>query len=213
MADYIEKIKNLLALAESTNEHEARSALLKARELMAKHKILENDLKDAGGQEVERRVTDVTYSIRRDPWVNNLGGIIAKHHCCRSFQSRVKGKQTAEMGFVGFTDDITICMEIFKYAVDCIRSVTKKYRKTKGVKSADGYGYGFVAGLIEAYEKQQKEEGWGLVLVVPKEVDTVVEGMSTRKFSYNKKIEESDIRAFHKGMRDGREFDMAKRLK
>ncbi len=32
------KIRHLLALAESPNENEARAALLKARELMAKHK-------------------------------------------------------------------------------------------------------------------------------------------------------------------------------
>ena len=32
--DYREKIKKLLALAESPNEHEAKAALLKAKELM-----------------------------------------------------------------------------------------------------------------------------------------------------------------------------------
>ena len=38
MADIREKIAKLLALATSPNEQEAREALLKARELMAKHK-------------------------------------------------------------------------------------------------------------------------------------------------------------------------------
>ena len=33
--DYKDKIRKLIALAESPNEHEARDALLKARELMA----------------------------------------------------------------------------------------------------------------------------------------------------------------------------------
>lgn len=37
--DYREKIKKLLALSESSNEHEAKSALLKAKKLMAEHKI------------------------------------------------------------------------------------------------------------------------------------------------------------------------------
>lgn len=39
--DYREKIKKLLALAESPNEHEAKAALLKAKELMAEHKLSE----------------------------------------------------------------------------------------------------------------------------------------------------------------------------
>ena len=34
-----DKIAKLLALAESPNENEARAALLKARELMAEHKL------------------------------------------------------------------------------------------------------------------------------------------------------------------------------
>lgn len=35
--DYKDKIKKLLALAESPNENEAQAALLKARQLMAEH--------------------------------------------------------------------------------------------------------------------------------------------------------------------------------
>ena len=44
--NYKAKIKKLLALAESPVEAEAQAALLKARELMAKHKLSERDLKD-----------------------------------------------------------------------------------------------------------------------------------------------------------------------
>ena len=47
--DYREKIKKLLALSESSNEHEAKSALLKAKKLMAEHKIAEIDLEDIYG--------------------------------------------------------------------------------------------------------------------------------------------------------------------
>ena len=43
MMDYKEKIRKLLALAESENENEAKAALLKARELMAEHKLSEMD--------------------------------------------------------------------------------------------------------------------------------------------------------------------------
>ena len=43
--NYKVKIKKLLALAESPVEAESRAALLKARELMARHKLSERDLK------------------------------------------------------------------------------------------------------------------------------------------------------------------------
>ena len=51
--DYKEKIRKLLALAESPNEHEARAALLKARQLMAEHKLTEAELKDVEKQQVK----------------------------------------------------------------------------------------------------------------------------------------------------------------
>lgn len=39
MSDVKDKIAKLLALAESPNENEAKAALLRARELMAEHKL------------------------------------------------------------------------------------------------------------------------------------------------------------------------------
>lgn len=43
MADYKDKIRKLLALAQSPEEAEAKAALLRARELMAQHKLAELD--------------------------------------------------------------------------------------------------------------------------------------------------------------------------
>lgn len=48
------KIRHLLALAESPNENEARAALLKARELMARHKLTEAELGEAERQAVRK---------------------------------------------------------------------------------------------------------------------------------------------------------------
>ena len=47
--DYKDKIRKLLALAESPVEAEAKAALLKARQLMAEHKLTEAELKEANG--------------------------------------------------------------------------------------------------------------------------------------------------------------------
>ena len=59
-SDIKEKIRNLLALAESPEENEAKAALLKARELMAKHKLTEAELGEAKKQAVKNVLTDVT---------------------------------------------------------------------------------------------------------------------------------------------------------
>lgn len=50
MADIKDKIAKLLALAESPNEAEAKAALLKARELMAKNKLTPEECKPERAQ-------------------------------------------------------------------------------------------------------------------------------------------------------------------
>ena len=74
--DYKEKIRKLLALAESPVEAEARAALLKARQLMAEHKLTERDCREAEKQTVKDVLTDITCSKRREPWIVPLSATI-----------------------------------------------------------------------------------------------------------------------------------------
>lgn len=212
MTDYTQKVRDLLALAESPNEHEARAALLKARELMAKYKISQAQVEGKEDDEVVRKPTGVDYSLRRDPWISDLAGVIAKYHCCRNIQYREKGRQVAEIWFIGLSDDTAVCMDVFRYAVDCVRSKTKKLRK-QSVEAANGYGYGFVCGLNEAYNKQQAKEGWGLVLVVPEAVNEEVDKLKKKKVGSSRKMMEASARYFHKGVTDGHKFHEQKRIK
>lgn len=56
MADYKEKIKKLLALSKSPNEHEAQSALAKAQQLMAEHKISMAEVEDKEKKERQMNI-------------------------------------------------------------------------------------------------------------------------------------------------------------
>lgn len=77
--DYREKIKKLLALAESPNEHEAKAALLKAKELMAEHKLSELDVKDVGKKEVKEVLLEgMQASTRHNPWIIPLSTVMEK---------------------------------------------------------------------------------------------------------------------------------------
>lgn len=212
MSDYTEKIRHLLALAESDNEHEARSALLKARRLMAKHKVSEQDIGQSKNNKVIRCPSGITYSSRRDPWIYLLASVIAENHCCRNFQIRQKKKQTAEIGFMGFEEDTLMCKEIFAYAVDCVRAKTKTLRKTRNTFAADSYGFGFAVGLKDAYMMQQKEENWALVLVVPKEVDQAAGKLASRTFSNRMNKPKVNNMMYAKGMGDGHKFQEQKRV-
>ena len=218
--DYREKIRKLLALAESPNEHEAKAALLKARQLMAEHKLTEREYKDAEKQEVKDIRTDITCSKRRNPWIVHLSAVIGENYCCKGYRNRRYGEQTNYIGFIGLEDDVEVCVSIFKYAVDCVLSEIKRIKKENSCyyssyvkKICDSYGYGFVSGVLEAFRKQQEEneQGWGLVLVMPQEVIEASQHLGHKEF---KSRAEEDISksAYTKGFYDGEEFDPTKRI-
>ena len=218
--DYKEKIRKLLALAESPNEHEARAALLKARQLMAEHKLTEAELKDVEKQQVKDVRTDITCSKRRDPWIVSLSAIIGENYCCKGYRHRRYGEQTNCIGFIGLEDDVEICVAVFKYAVDCVLSEIKNIKKENACYYSDyvkrlcnSYGYGFTAGVSEASRKQQEEneQGWGLVLAMPKEVEEASQYLGHEQFQSRaqKHLQGSE---YYRGFEEGTEFDPTKRL-
>ena len=220
MADYKEKIRRLLALAESPNENEARAALLKARELMARHKLTEQDIREAEPQKVMRMLTGTTCSKRRDPWCINLSAVIGENYCCKAFRNHNKGCQTQTVGFIGFEDDVTLCTEIFKYAVDCVRSEVKRIKREYAGYSGDyikrrcdSFGYGFTAGLSAASTEQTKENRqWGLVLVTPKEVQDAADRIGKPTQFRSRSQNGLFGNEFAHGYKQGQEFDPRRRL-
>lgn len=220
MTDYKEKIRKLLALAESPNEHEAKSALLKARQLMAEYKLSEAELKDVEKQVVKDIRTDITCSKRRNPWIVNLSGVIGENYCCKGYRNHARGTQTQRIGFIGLEDDVEVCVEIFKYAVDCVLAECKRIKKENACYYADyvkqlcnSYGYGFTIGVAEAFQKQQQEneQGWGLVLVMPKEVEEAAQHLGHKEFKARAQ-EALSGDAYLMGYERGKDFDPTKRL-
>lgn len=221
--DYKEKIRKLLALAESPVEAEAKAALLKARQLMAEHKLREEDCLEPEKLKVKKALVGVTCTKRLNGWIVDLSAIIAENYCCTAWRSKRRRMQTVEIGFIGFEDDFEVCERIFKYAVDCVlsrcKAIRREYRdiytgKHLG-KMCDAYGYGFARGVAEAFERQtQENQEWGLVLVIPQEVKDKAaemgEGSTFKEIEAPEHI--SEIQAMSEGYEDGQKFDPTKRL-
>lgn len=218
--NYREKIKKLLALSESSNEHEAKSALLKAKKLMAEYKVSEADLEDIQNKAVVRVTTQFDCSKRREPWMVSLSAIIGQNFCCQAFRNKYPGRQTQTIGFIGLEGDIETCVSIFEYAVSCIRSNIQHIRKEMQDCSweyrkrvCDGYGFGFASGVREAFEKQkeQDETGWGLVMVIPKEVKDATKDFGHESFD-GAAQQRMHRKGFVKGYEDGEKFDPGTKL-
>lgn len=223
MVDYKEKIKKLLALSKSPNEHEAQSALAKAQQLMAEYKISMAEVQDVGKKEAIRKYTDATYSPRKDPWILVLANIIAKNYCCTTFSHLDEEKPlTRHLSFIGLEEDMEICLIAFDYALDCIQSQIKsrtaifkleKLPQKKITMACNSYAYGFIDGLKENFEKQKKENGWGLIITTPPEVDQKLRSISTRHSELSsKQSKQVSAKDFYEGRKDGRDFDITKRV-
>lgn len=149
--DYKDKIRKLLALAKSPEPEEAKLALLKARKLMAEHKLTERDLDEHDTTVIQQEI-DETFSKKANSWMAPLSSIIGENYCCAAYRCKRGAKTTVwRVGFIGLKDDFEICVKIFRYAVRCVKSEQKKLRKQHRdyytpqeiAKICDSYGYGW----------------------------------------------------------------------
>ena len=220
MADIKDKIAKLLALAESPNEAEAKAALLKARELMAKNKLTPEECQKQKNQKVVKDFTDIQCTAMTNPWAASLSAVIADNYCCRAINRKRKGYKTATIGFIGLEDDFEICKRIFLYAYDCIASTCKREIKRnhwddRGTyrKAVNAYGWGFCEGLHDAFKAQKAEhQEWGLVMVTPQAVVEEADGLGKPRAIGRNEVDMDALGARQKGYRDGLKFDPNSRL-
>ena len=76
----------------------------------------------------------------------------------------------------------------------------------------NSYGWGFCQGLLAAFEEQSAQhQEWGLVMVIPKPVQDVVDGM--KKATYARPSTNSLHRSYvNMGYADGQKFDVSHRI-
>lgn len=213
--DYRAKIRKLLALAESPNEGEAQAAMLKARELMAEHKLSEAECLGEDKQNIIRFRTTFTCTKQTNPWMVPLMGVISSAYRCLPMVSRAERSKTYTIGIIGFEEDVSLCNELFAYAVRCIEDRNKRLAaELDGIGASasyirqvkNSYGYGFTIGLQEAIERQngQKQE-WGLVLKTPNEVKKSVSDMAHQEFE-SRAVDEISKTDYLDGYQDGKQF-------
>lgn len=210
MADIKDKIKKLLALAESPNENEARAALLKARELMAKNKLSEADFENKEVK-LERIVTNIKWTTDSgNIWMAKLCTVIADNYLCSAAWQTPRGGRTHTLIITGMGDDAELCKTVIEYAVGFVNGAIKKAQRRSAGKDArtvaKSYAEGFILGLEIAFDEQKEEHPeWGLVVVKPKEVQDFEDGLGQK----NIKTQRTgfDPLAYMKGQNDGMAFN------
>lgn len=210
----IDKIDKLLALSRSDNENEARAAMLKAQELIAKHNIDRAEL----GQEEEKNVITMTSTPFRDDWVQLVAGVIANNFRCRSLVI-VMRRGVFRVRFFGFYEDAVISINIFQYAVKVVRkrfatlrAIYESADRVFGKAEKDAYVMGFCSGLEKNFEEQKRSNNqFALALVVPKEVDEFVNAIPCVEEVREERVQlnRAQVLLFQNGHADGRAFQNA----
>ena len=214
----IDKIEKLLALAGSDNENEAKAAMVKAQELMAKYEIDRERVQGKGHE--ERPVIYLSGGPFKDEWVNMVATVIAENFRCRCITASMSGTGGSfRIRFYGYEEDAEICINIFNYAVKVVR---KRFVTLRAIYAEAGrdfrrnekmnYIAGFCQGLDRNFEEQKKQsQSFALALVTPEAVDRYVNELPgvvlNETFKYERNRENALLR--RTGYVDGKAFQNA----
>lgn len=203
--EILEKIKGLLALGDSSrnnSEEEAKAAMLKAQQLMAKYDISAEEVEEKEEEKYSHEMCEHKWDYAyRIP----LASVLAKNFRCMVY---THGKKVV---FMGHPSDAKICKATFEFAYQFIQKkgnsiYNKRYAMgypTKGVFNS--YAHGFIVGLQEAFDVQCK----ALAIVTPPDVIQEFENLSrgwSAKKSKNIGQDATDAEVWYQGRRDGKKF-------
>lgn len=215
--EVIEKIKKLLALSESSNEHESNTAMLQVQKLLVKHKLSMKEVEEFE-KEVVNVVNDMSdICLTTGRWKGSLALVICENFGCYCYSQKKNGK--TYVTFVGKDSDVVVCKIVLEYAIDCIKSRVTSFkrqfkregRSTKGLEAT--YALSFIQGLKKAFEEQKKanEQEWGLVLVKDPEVEKAWSQLTLRKTKYRPTVV-NDIDIVNSAYNDGKRFSVSDRI-
>ncbi len=205
----LQKVKKLLALAESDFEAEAESALLKAQELLLTHNLR---IDDVNGLEEKEKVVDektIDSDTKNLAWYKkSIAIIIAKNMRCEIYMKRVC--EGMRLNLIGLEEDVAIAKDMTEFTCRGVVSMWNKFKsenysgtsKVKGITQIkNDYMQGFIDGLGEKFVKQVKE--MALVVVKDALVTKKMRQKNTRKGSYSSGYKHSvNAEAYQTGKSD-----------
>jgi hypothetical protein len=151
----IDKIKKLLKLGESSNQHEAASAMARAASLMDKYKIEQAILTEEEEGEEKEAISEeecILYGInkrRRSHWRRELANAIAKANGCYVFY---RGAQVITLGR---PSDKATMVYMFKF---CEAEIDRLAKAQCVQGEHNSFRLGAARGVRDAIHEEQKEQ-------------------------------------------------------
>lgn len=149
----IAKIEKLLALAASSNEHEAKLAATKAQELMLAHNLSAETIAKRKDSDYETRsILETRILATQDKFVLD---IIAKFYFVTPIHRRKRRVGETEILFVGSKANVKVASYVFDFLSRTFVELWDDYKFTNRatLRARQSYYLGLHHGIIESLEK------------------------------------------------------------
>lgn len=139
MKDIIEKIKKLLALSESANQHEAELAAQKAQEMLAKHNLTIDaiDFDASGTEAIDKELFIFRGTMKK--WRNELMQEVAVSVGCDVIYHFEKNV-IKSASIYGLDQNVKTAVYIYMYLENTINRLRKEFIKRANKDHKDKYG-------------------------------------------------------------------------
>ena len=201
-----QKIQKLLALSQSSNQHEAANALAKAQLLMEKYGLNQKSIEMSKIGSVEK--DGLVRALDLPNWYKGFTGVIARCFGIRTVMNRVPGSKSREwcssaVVFVGQKDRIELAAYCYEVVGRQLLDARKAYNKELGKMDAnqkwklvEAYCEGFVASLESkvmafAIDPQERE-------LVQEKLEDLFPHMKVASVK-EREITRDELRAMRKG--------------
>jgi hypothetical protein len=219
----VEKVRKLLALANSENEHEARAAAERAQRLMTKHNL---DMQSVGYKDegiTEEAFAEADYLFH--PRQYFVIWVVQEHFNVSCFQNREVDVDRAtgrarrdgqgrrrflkRMVFVGRQSNVAVAKDVYSFLDDSFKRLWAAYMRETGTTTGGQKSFfsGLQAGLdiqLGSARKQVEQEN-ALVLVPDADLDAY---MDAKKLSKGNALAGSrhDAAAYKRGVEEGKKL-------
>lgn len=208
-APIIGKIRKLLALASSANEHEAALAASHAQRLLSEHNLAMADIEtDDRPPSAARVETAVSKTLPK--WVRHLSAGVSGAFDCQAIHHPATGKMT----FIGVGADAEIAAYTFAYLARTVRKLCSSYMKVHATGTItdrhrelmrQSYYLGAVSTIIARLREQQIRTPITRGAVVPIKEGLIKKALSSMGPIRTVRSRRSCINshAYGKGQQDG----------
>ncbi|MBC1402120.1 DUF2786 domain-containing protein [Listeria booriae] len=211
----LRKIQKLFDLANDADDEESKAAILRARGLMVKHSISEDQIKLGGSFGDDANVIERAVMVSKmSDLIIRLCSVVSEQFKCGCCFSKRNGK--TNLYIYGFERDVDIAEATFNYAFASLNYCSKRYRKklkilNKDIKMTEAnyrvksYSLGYIDGLSYALQNQAEElisEGMELAVITPVKVKEFAEDLK----SVPLKVDFQDLSARSEGYQEGKKF-------